>query len=203
MNHSTLLGAKRTHTSSSAVAPRTLRHAMTLASVAALALGVSLWSKPAAAESTLGVDLSFNDANDLTDTRGAGVDVFFGPRMDLTLLDLTTEISLGFHDFGGEMDPAVYRAMAGGRLALDLLIRPSVFAHLGVGHLRYDDLLASDGRTGRTNVGADLGAALDLSILPNLDLGLQLSYNVVAGNNEDPAFDWMQAGAHVVFVFGG
>jgi len=206
MKYPTLLRAERAHTQSrfgGAVSPRALRHAATLASLAALATGICLWSKPAAAESTLGVDLSYNDANDLSDTHGAGVDVYFGPRMNLEILVLTTEISLGFHDFGGEMDPTVYRAMAGGRIGVGAFIRPSVFAHIGVGHLRYDDPLVSDGRTGRTNVGADLGAALDFTVLPAVDLGIQLSYNVVAGNNDDPAFDWMQAGAHLVFVFGG
>jgi hypothetical protein len=205
MKYRTLPSAERAVTWSRlgrAVSPRALRHAATLASFAALTAGICLWSKPAAAESTLGVDVSFNDANDLSDTQGAGVDVFFGPRMNLPLFDLTTEISLGFHDFGGELDPAVYRAMAGGRLALDLLIRPSVFAHLGVGHLRLNDSFG-DERDGRTNLGADLGAALDLSILPAVDLGVQVSYNVVAGNDDDPSFDWMQAGAHLVFVFGG
>jgi len=206
MNHSTLLSADRAHTCSRVagpVAPRALRHAATLASLAALTAGVFLWSKPAAAESTLGVDLNFNDANDLADTQGAGVDVYFGPRMDLKVLDLTTEISLGFHDFGGEVDPAVYRAMAGGRLAIPFVIRPSVFAHLGVGHLRFNDPLGSDDRDSRTNLAADLGAALDLSITPAVDLGVHVSYNVVAGDDDYTAFDWMQAGAHVVFVFGG
>lgn len=206
MKYRTLPSAGGAHTWScfeQPVARRALRHAATLASLAALTAGISLWSRPAAAESTLGVDLSFNDANDLADTNGPGVDVYFGPRMNLTLLVLTTEISLGFHDFGGEMDPTVYRAMAGGRLGVGAVIRPSVFAHIGVGHLRYDDPFADDGRSGRTNVGADLGAALDFTVIPAVDLGLQLSYNVVAGNNDDPAFDWMQAGAHLVFVFGG
>ena len=206
MKHSTLLSAERVLSCprvGRAVAPRALHHALTLASLAALTAGVCLWSRPAAAESTLGVDLNFNEANDLSDTQGAGVDVFFGPRMDLKLFDLTTEISLGFHDFGGEMDPAVYRAMAGGRLAIPFVIRPSVFAHLGVGHLRFNDPLGGDERDGRTNLAADLGAALDLSVTPAVDLGVQVSYNVVAGDDNYNAFDWMLAGAHVVFVFGG
>ena len=205
MKYLTLPGADRSPTCSRvgrAVAPRALRHAATLASVAALTAGVCLWSTPAAAESTLGVDLSFNDANDLSDTRGAGVDVYFGPRMDLKLFDLTTEISLGFHDFGGELDPAVYRAMAGGRLAIPFVIRPSVFAHLGVGHLRFNDPFGADERDSRTNLAADVGAALDLTITPAVDLGVQVSYNVVAGDDDYTAFDWMQAGAHIVFVFG-
>src|SRR5262245_20701067 len=73
----------------------------------------------AAAETVVGVDLNFNDSviGDEA-TNGAGVDVFFGPRLDLAILTLTTEVSAGFHDFGGDLNPTVYRAMAGGALGI-------------------------------------------------------------------------------------
>jgi hypothetical protein len=158
-------------------------------------------ARPAAADTVVGVDLNFNDGIAGDDaSSGAGVDLFFGPRLDLTILTLTTELSGGFHDFGGNLDPAVYRLMAGGRLGIGTFIRPSIFAHLGVGHLRYDEPFG-DGRGGRTDVAGDLGAALDFTILPLIDLGIQGSYNVVAGG-EDP-FEWLQAGVHVTFVLDG
>lgn len=157
----------------------------------------------AAADTVVGVDVNFNDAiaGDDTDS-GAGVDIYFGPRLDLTILTLTTELSGGYHDFGGPFDPTVYRGLAGGRLGLGAIIRPSVFAHLGVGHVRYDDFLG-DGRSGRTNLAADLGAALDFTLLPLVDLGIQGSYNIVAGDDDDDAFEWLQAGVHVTFVLDG
>lgn len=168
-----------------------------LAAFAALALV----PRSAAADTVVGVELNFNDGIGGDEaTAGAGVDVYFGPRLDLAILTLTTELSGGFHDFGGELDPAVYRLMAGGRLGIGAIIRPSIFAHLGAGHLRFDEPLG-DGRDGRTNVAADVGAALDFTILPLVDLGIQGSYNVVAGG-EDP-FEWLQAGAHVTFVLDG
>jgi hypothetical protein len=161
------------------------------------------WSGSAAASNTVGVDLSYNDAvNDGNTNGGGGVDIFFGPRMDLGLVALTTELDAGFHDFGGVVDPRVYRAMAGGRLSLGAVIRPSVFAHIGVGHLRWNDFPGTDERDSRTGLGTDLGAALDFTILPLVDLGVQLSYNAIAAGSGAPAFDWMQAGAHVIFVFG-
>jgi len=128
-------------------------------------------------------------------------DIFFGPRMDLGLVALTTELDAGFHDFGGVVEPRVYRGMAGGRLSLGAVIRPSVFAHIGVGHLRWNDF-PGDTRDSRTNLATDLGAALDFTVLPLVDLGVQLSYNAIASGSGEPAFDWMQAGAHVIFVFG-
>jgi hypothetical protein len=173
---------------------------------AALAVGAALaslaWSGSAAASNTVGVDLGYNDAlNDGTTDGGAGVDIYFGPRMDLGLVALTTELDLGFHDFGGAVEPRVYRGMAGGRLALGAVIRPSVFAHIGAGHLRWNDFPGLD-RDSRTGLATDLGAALDFTVLPLVDLGIQLSYNAIAAGSDEPAFDWMQAGAHVVFVFG-
>jgi hypothetical protein len=159
------------------------------------------FARPASADTVVGVDLNFNDGIAGDDTSsGAGVDLFFGPRLDLAILTLTTELSGGFHDFGGDLDPAVYRLMGGGRLGIGAIIRPSIFAHLGVGHLRFDEPFG-DGRDGRTDLAGDLGAALDFTILPLIDLGIQGSYNVVSGG-EDP-FEWLQAGIHVTFVLDG
>lgn len=161
-----------------------------------------MWPGSVAAQTTLGVDLSFNDAVDQTDTdAGAGIDIYFGPRLDLAILTLTTELAGGYHDFRGALQPTVYRALAGGRLGVGVGIRPSVFAHLGVGHLRYDELLGA-GRDGRTNFAGDLGLALDFTILPLIDVGVQGSYNMIAAGDNVDAFEWYQAGAHVTFVFG-
>jgi opacity protein-like surface antigen len=164
---------------------------------------VIAWPRSAAAETVVGVDLNFNDAVAGDDARsGAGVDVYFGPRLDLAILTLTTELSAGFHDFGGPFDPTVYRGMAGGRLGVGVIIRPSVFAHVGVGHLRFDDPI-DDGRDSRTNLAGDVGAALDFTLLPLVDLGVQGSYNVLAGNDRYDSFEWLQAGVHITFVLDG
>jgi hypothetical protein len=195
MNHLT----PRTHTPSASrpVLPRLCL------GVAAAAAAMIVWPRAAAAETVVGVDLNFNDAIAGDDaSSGAGVDLFFGPRLDLTILTLTTELSGGFHDFGGPFDPNVYRLMAGGRLGIGVIVRPSVFAHLGVGHLRFDDPF-DGGRDGRTNVAGDLGAALDFTLLPLVDLGIQASYNRIAGGDSNEAFEWLQAGAHITFVLDG
>ncbi|HTV24052.1 MAG TPA: hypothetical protein VMG12_35415, partial [Polyangiaceae bacterium] len=150
----------------------------------------------------VGVDLNFNDSMVGDEAgSGAGVDVYFGPRLNLAILTLTTELSGGFHDFAGDLDPTVYRGMAGGRLGVGVIIRPSVFAHIGVGHLRFDDPFGD--RDSRTNLAGDLGAALDFTILPLVDLGIQGSYNVIAGDDSNDAFEWLQAGAHITFVLDG
>ncbi|MEY4545904.1 MAG: hypothetical protein RL685_2099 [Pseudomonadota bacterium] len=169
------------------------------AAVGALTLAGLSWSETAKAENTIGVDVSFNNTLSDEGEKGAGLDLYFGPRMDLGLLALTTELSGGFHDFGGDLDPTVYRGMAGGRLGLFTIIRPSIFAHIGVGHVTWQEGPGDD-RDGRTNIATDVGVALDFTVLPLVDLGVQLSYNTIAGGSNSAAFDWTQFGAHIVFV---
>lgn len=189
-----------TSRASSSISARSCRWA---AGAVATAAALVAWPQTAAAETVVGVDLSFNDSLVGEDAgNGAGVDLYFGPRLDLAILTLTTELSGGFHDFAGELEPTVYRGMAGGRLGIGVVIRPSVFAHIGVGHLRFDDLIG-DGRNSRTNLAADVGAALDFTILPLVDLGIQGSYNTIAGDDNNEPFEWLQAGAHVTFVLDG
>ncbi len=189
MHHSTSFTSNLTH----GVLPKLC------AGCCAAAVAVA-FARPAAADTVLGLNLNYNEAIASEDTDpGAGIDLYFGPRLNLAILTLTTELTGGFHDFGGDYDPSVYRLLAGGRLGLGAIIRPSIFAHLGVGHLRYDDLVG-DGRHGRTNVAADLGAALDFTILPLVDLGVEAAYNVVGG---DEAFEWLQYGVRVTFVLDG
>jgi hypothetical protein len=196
------------HRTSRALSPTSahglLRGARPLSlAVAAATAAFFAWPQTAAAETVVGVDLNFNDSLVGEDAgNGAGVDVYFGPRLDLAILTLTTELSGGYHDFAGELDPTVYRVLAGGRLGIGVIIRPSVFAHIGVGHLRFDDRFG-DGRDGRTNLAGDVGAALDFTVLPLVDIGIQGSYNTIAGDDDNEPFEWLQAGAHITFVLDG
>jgi len=155
------------------------------------------WSAPARADNALAVELSYDDAVD-SNADGFGVDVLFGPRFDLTLLTLGTEIGGGFHTMTGRLDPTVYRAVVGARLGLGAIVRPSIFTHIGLGYMRYDTL--SD-REGRTGFAADVGAALDFTVLPLMNLGAHFSYNSVSGSSGQPAFDWLEFGAQAVFIF--
>lgn len=163
-----------------------------------LLLGSSLcWSASARADTALAVELSYDDALD-SPADGIGLDVLFGPRFDLAVLTLGTEIGGGIHDFSGLGDVAVYRAVVGGRLGLGAVVRPSVYTHFGVGYMRYDAL---GGRESRTGLAGDVGLAVDFTVLPLLNLGVHYSYNVVVASDSEPAFDWTQLGAHAVFVF--
>ncbi|HVZ33825.1 MAG TPA: hypothetical protein VG963_15460 [Polyangiaceae bacterium] len=173
-----------------------------LAPLAAGALGLVglLWSgRAAATEHVLGVDIGYEDSAKSGTAQGLGVDVYYGPRLDLTVLTLTTELGVGAHDFSGDFNPTVYRATAGGRLGLGVVLRPSVFVHLGAGNMRYDTL---GGRDNRWGFASDFGAALDFTILPLIDLGVQFSYNNLAASEGQPAFDWVEYTGRILFVFG-
>jgi hypothetical protein len=177
---------------------RVLRH-RGLCSFLASGAALLAWSGAASASTEIGVDLNYNDGiAERGAGPGAGVDIHGGPRLDLTVLTLTTELDGGFHEFGGAISPTVYRLMGGGRIGVGVIFRPNVFAHLGVGHLTFDDPYGD--RAGRTNVTGDAGVGLDFTLIPLIDLGVQASYNVLAGGVATQSFDWVQAGVHVTFV---
>jgi len=195
MRHATLHSIE----TSRAVPPRG-HWRILIGSLVAAGATLSAFPRSAAAETTLGVDLAYNDTmREGTPETGAGIDLYVGPRMDLAILTLTTELMAGYHDFGGDFNPSVYRLLAGGRLGIGAVIRPNVFAHLGVGHLRYDDLLNLE-RDGRTNLAGDIGVGLDFTLLPVVDIGIQASYNAIAGNSTYDPFEWWQGGVHVTFI---
>jgi hypothetical protein len=162
--------------------------------------GALTWAKPASAEFAVGLDVNHNEAIDQFETgKGGGVDVRVGPRIPWWLLQITPELSAGLHDFGSFMSPTVLRTLVGGKIALDVGVKPTVFAHLGVGRLRYDSY-ESSARDAWTGVASDVGAAIDFNVLPMLDVGMQGSYNVVGAGLNRTSFDWIQFGGHVTVV---
>lgn len=167
------------------------------------AIGVAgsvAWARPAAAEIAFGLEVNYNQAVDHFETgKGGGVDVRVGPRLGLWMLEITPELSAGMHDFGGFPSPTVLRGLAGCKLALDLGIKPTLFAHFGAGRLRYD-AVESVARDAATGMAADFGAALDVTVLPMLDVGMQGSYNVVGLESTRSRFDWLQVGGHFTFI---
>lgn len=153
-----------------------------------------------AVDAILGVDLNYVDALDQPATdNGIGVDVRVGPRFEAVPLTASVEVSAGYHNFSGTLEPSVYRGLVGGQLGLGGAVRPGVFSHLGIGWLRYDELVGGERET-RTDLAGDLGLALDFTVAPELDLGIHGAYNYVAGAN---VFEWWQTGARATFVLGG
>ncbi len=160
------------------------------------------WARPAAAEVALGFEVNYSEAVDHFETgKGGGVDVRVGPRLELWRMQLTPELSAGMHDLGGFPSPTVLRGLVGGKVAFDLElgIKPTLFAHFGVGRLRYDAAEAVE-RDAATGMAGDLGASLDVNVLPMLDVGIQGSYNAVGIDLARARFEWIQVGGHVTVI---
>jgi len=166
---------------------------------AALALFLSafLLTTPSRAQVPVALDIDYALPVDSGPySEGFGGQLRFGPMMDLAILRLTTEIGLGIHDFSGPLGPTMFRGVIGTRLGLGVLIRPSVYGHLGVGHANFDttpDL---------THLTLDVGAALDFSIVPGFELGAHGAYNFLFGDGTVGSFGFLVLGGHMTFILG-
>jgi hypothetical protein len=139
----------------------------------------------------LGADLPSASGND--DGWGAGLRL--GRQWNLTLLKLVPEIGFDYHSFGGSADTTAFRFVGGGRFGIDLGVEPIVFAHAGIGHWSAAD-------ASQTSLGYDIGAALDLTILPVVSFGAHVMETGIAGSNGTSAFTWVEIGGHVSFNIG-
>jgi len=172
---------------------------LTKACLCAAALGaVSLVSAPAKAEDEIAVDVEAAWADDPNDTNGLGVGLRVGHVWDIAILTITPEFGVSYHDFDGAADPTAWNVMAGGRFGVDLLLEPSVFAHAGLGHFDYA-LPGND--VSHTSLGYDVGAALDITMLPVIDFGVHASVAGIAGNDTIDPFSWVAVGGHIAFAF--
>jgi len=172
-----------------------LRVLSPLALVASSAL-VLLWSAPANAATKIALDLDYaGGINEDGIGSGTGGALRFGQELDLIAVSLTPEIGVSYHTFSGDLDPSHYEGFVGARLAFGKIIEPSVFAHVGIGRLNLDAVDLHD-----TGPEFDAGLALDLTVLPLIDIGVHAMYDfqkLDSGEN----FDWYKVGAHVALVF--
>ncbi|HLV67711.1 MAG TPA: hypothetical protein VKY73_17950 [Polyangiaceae bacterium] len=155
---------------------------------------VLVWPDEARAGSKLALDLDFAHGIDETGIKaGTGGVLRFGQELDLVGVSLTPELGISYHTFSGALDASHYSAMVGARFGFGAALRPSVFGHVGIGRLD----LEVGGDTGAT---FDVGIALDLVVLPILDIGIHGAYDVLLTEG-DGNFDWLRAGAHVALGF--
>lgn len=129
-------------------------------------------------------------------THGYGGQLRFGPRLDLKILTLDSEIVAGgvaFYDERGDPAAQSFHGLLGPRLGILWGIRPSVFSHLGIGHTNF--VAASS----QTSLAGDVGLALDITFLPVIDIGAQAAWNFVAGDQLSPQTQYLTAGLHITF----
>jgi hypothetical protein len=141
----------------------------------------------------IAVDFDFNTALDAPDTNsGGGGAVRLGQEFDLFLVSLIPELGGGYHAFGGDDETKLYSGFLGGRLAIGKVVEPSVFAHLGVGHV--------SGFESRTAPIMDVGLAIDFTLLPLINLGLHGAYNMMFPRDNGSSLEFVTLGAHAALV---
>lgn len=166
-----------------------------LALFTALAL-FGLTTSPARATVPVSLDIDYAapvDSGPVSD--GFGANLHFGPRLDLGLMQMTTELGFGVHGFSE--NTMVYRGVIGPRLGFGALIRPAIYGHLGVGHVDWST--TSD----LTHLTLDVGAALDFTVAPVLELGAHLGYNFIFGNGSVGSFGFLAIGGHITVILDG
>lgn len=128
---------------------------------------------------------------------GWGFGIRLGSQMHVPLLVATPEVGFTYHKLGDTVGPTVYRGVGGLRLAVGEVIRPGIFAHAGYGWLELD--LAGRSETS-SSFTYDLGASLDFTLLPLLNVGVHGAYNRWTGGDQ-PAFQFATLGAHAALIF--
>jgi hypothetical protein len=144
---------------------------------------------------TIALDFDYTSAisNDFIDNGGGGA-LRIGSELDLFIVTLIPELSLGYHSFGGDRDydAKTFAGMLGGRIRFLKILEPGIFAHAGVGRL--------GGYDPHTGLAFDAGVTLDFTLLPLIDLGLHAAWNRVFGDTDHDGLSYGTAGFHVALV---
>ncbi len=139
------------------------------------------------------VDLDFGTALDAPRTKtGGGGALRLGQEFDLFLISLRPELGGSYRAFGGDDRTKLYTGFLGARLAVGKIVEPSVFAHVGLGHV--------NGPEARTAPVMDAGLAIDFTLLPLIDLGVHGAYNVMTPRDDGSALKFVTLGVHAALV---
>ncbi len=173
---------------------KTRRIGRTAAGCAVL-LGITLDMGPACAATVIAGDLDYAVPIQSNADSGAGAGVRFGWQAHLPFVVITPEVGLTYHAFAGN-GGAAYRGVGGLRFGVGEIIRPGVFAHFGIGRLALPNPDPS-----HTAITYDVGAFLDATFLPVVNVGIHAAYNHLSSGNPGAAFAWATIGAHAALVF--
>jgi hypothetical protein len=141
----------------------------------------------------IAVDFDFSSALGALGTKvGGGGALRVGQKFNLLLVSLTPELGGSYHAFGGNDETRIYSGFLGARLGIGKIIEPSIFAHVGIGHL--------EGLETRTGTMLDGGLALDVTLLPLVDFGVHAGYNVMTPSGDGSAFKYLTLGLQAALV---
>jgi hypothetical protein len=128
---------------------------------------------------------------------GWGFGFRLGSQLHAPLVAVTPELGFTYHTFSGDVGAKVYRGIAGVRLGVGEVIRPGVFGHAGFGWRKLD--LASQSETD-SSFTYDVGAFLDFTLLPVLNIGVHGAYNQWTGGSQ-ASFQFATVGVHGALIF--
>jgi len=155
-------------------------------------------ASPAFAEGMAAFDVDYAAPMDSEGvSSGYGFGVRLGGQVHAPLIVLTPELGFAYHRFSGVAKQVTYGGIAGLRLGIGEVIRPGAFAHIGYG-ARKTELPGRADDSGALTY--DVGAFLDFTLLPVLDLGVHGAYNNWTGSGQ-PSFPFVTVGAHVALIF--
>jgi hypothetical protein len=144
---------------------------------------------------TIALDLEYAGgiSNDYIEGGGGGA-LRIGSEHDLILVTLIPELSLGYHSFSGvgRYEAKSYTGMLGGRIRFLKILEPGIFAHAGIGHI--------DDYESHTGFAMDVGATLDFTLLPLIDLGVHAAWNRVFETSDHDGLSYGTTGFHVALV---
>lgn len=176
---------------------------MTKRTALGAALVVAAWIAPAtaAAEPTVGADLDYTLPIDQSRvSSGFGLQARVGQYLEGPTLAFTPELGFGYASFSGDLGPKVYRGFGGARVAIGDILRPGLFGHAGIARLNVSPP-AGVSNFSRTAFTYDVGAFLDLSVIPHCIVGAHFAYERVHESSRFDHFSWGAFGAHAAVVF--
>jgi hypothetical protein len=164
-------------------------------------VSVALWSRPAtAADTPVALDLHYVAPTSKGADGGAGVAGRIGQRFGSKPWVITPELQLAYETFGGLFEPRLYRGLGGLRVGYDIVaVRPGLYAHGGIARSAFDDIAARG--LGHTAFTYDVGAFLDVTLLPLVNVGAHVAFNqMLDGNNGKDGVKWFAIGLHAELV---
>lgn len=172
---------------------RTLRFLQSICFLVALA-ACSLCSDAAHAQSLrISGDLDYAaELSELEAGFGGGGALRAGAQLDLVVATLILEAGGSYHSFSGSADLDVWRGIVGGEVRIGKILEPGLFAHVGVGRLGGEDAF--------TAPTVDVGLALDLTLIPLVDIGAHVAYDALLGSSDRDGFGWITVGLHAALV---
>lgn len=180
----------------------TLHKGLFLATVLLLmAPGASAW----AGDLLLGVDMGVSASSQDNPSRlgqGSSWGLRTGYELGIPVLRVIPEARLQFTELDAPDAAAPLQmttARAGLKLGLEGLLGPALYGHLGYSHLSGD--LEAVGGVPSLAPSYDMGIALDVTLLPVVNLGAYAGVQGLTGDQPDQVWRQFEAGIHMEVVF--